>query len=84
MPRYLEVYSGYAIFLGYNLISWSYKRQLTVSRSSAETEYRSVANGVAEACWLHQLLGELYCPLHCATIIYCDNISAVYLSTNPV
>ena len=55
-----------------------------MSRSSAEAEYRAVANGAAEPCWLRQLLGELRCPLRRATIVYCDNISAVYLSTNPV
>ena len=76
--------SGYGVFLGDNLISWSSKRQPTVSRSSAEAEYRAVANGVAEACWLRQLLHELHCPLRRATIVYCDNVSAVYLSTNPV
>jgi hypothetical protein len=76
--------SGYAVFLWDNLISWSSKRQATLSRSSAEAEYRAVANGTAEACWLHQLLGELRCPLRRATIVYCDNISAIYLSTNPV
>jgi hypothetical protein len=41
--------SGYAVFLGDNLVSWSSKRQNTVSRSSAKAEYRAVANGVAEA-----------------------------------
>jgi hypothetical protein len=44
--------SGYAVFLGGNLVSWSSKRQSVVSRSSAEAEYRAVANGVAEASWL--------------------------------
>jgi len=76
--------SGYGVFLGDNLVSWSSKRQATVSRSSAEAEYRAVANGVAEACWLRQLLLELHCPLRRATVVYCDNVSAVYLSTNPV
>lgn len=76
--------SGYAVFLGDNLVSWSSKRQSTVSRSSAEAEYRAVANAVAEATWLRQLLLELQTPLRRATLVYCDNISTVYMSTNPV
>jgi hypothetical protein len=44
--------SGFAVFLGDNLVSWSSKRQPTVSRSSAEAEYRAVANTVAETTWL--------------------------------
>jgi hypothetical protein len=76
--------SGYAVFLGDNLVSWFSKRQNIVSRSSAEAEYRAVANSVAEACWLRQLLVELHNPLLRATLVYCDNASAVYLSTNPV
>ena len=76
--------SGYAVFLGGSLVSWSSKRQPTVSRSSAEAEYRAVANGVAEASWLRQLLQELHHPLDNACLVYCDNVSAVYLSTNPV
>lgn len=76
--------SGYCVFLGDNLVSWSSKRQPTVSRSCAETEYRGVANAVAETCWLRNLLRELYTPIPKATIVYCDNVSAVYLSTNSV
>jgi hypothetical protein len=44
--------SGYAVFLGGNLVSWMSKRQQVASRSSAKAEYRAVANGVAEASWL--------------------------------
>jgi hypothetical protein len=76
--------SGYAVLLGGNLVSWSSKRQPVVSRSSAEAEYRAVANGVAEASWLRQLLAELHTPPSRSTLIYCDNVSAVYLSTNPI
>ena len=76
--------SGFCVFLGTNLISWSSKRQHTVSRSSAEAEYRAVANCVAESCWLRQLLQELHRPPARATLVYCDNVSAMYLSSNPV
>ena len=60
------------------------KRQPIVSRSSAEAEYRGVANAAAECCWLRTLLQELHVVVDKATIIYCDNVSAVYLSENPL
>ncbi|KAK9070166.1 hypothetical protein SSX86_010566 [Deinandra increscens subsp. villosa] len=76
--------SGFCVYLGDNLISWSSKRQPTVSRSSAEAEYRAVANVVSDTCWIRNLLCELRSPPDKATLIYCDNVSAVYLSTNPI
>ncbi|GJU96535.1 ribonuclease H-like domain-containing protein [Tanacetum coccineum] len=60
------------------------KRQPMLSRSSAEAEYRGVANAVAETCWLHNLLRELHTPLSSAMLVYCDNVSVVYSSSNPV
>ncbi|GKC60254.1 ribonuclease H-like domain-containing protein [Tanacetum coccineum] len=48
--------SGCCVFLGNNLLSWSSKRQPTLSRSSAEAEYRGVANAVVETCWIWNLL----------------------------
>jgi hypothetical protein len=76
--------SGYCVYLGNALVSWSSKRQATVSRSSAEAEYRAVANAVADCVWLRQLLDELGASVPKATVVFCDNISAVYMSTNPV
>nr|GFB65243.1 ribonuclease H-like domain-containing protein [Tanacetum cinerariifolium] len=77
--------SGYCVFLGDNLLSWSTKRQQTISRSSAEADqYRGVANVVAETAWLHNLLRELHSPLSAATLVYCDIVSATYLSANPI
>jgi hypothetical protein len=43
-----------------------------------------VANGVAEASWLRQLIHELHNPLQHASFVYCDKVNAVYLSTNLV
>ena len=40
--------SGYCVFLGENLVSWYSKNQHTISRSSTEAEYRSLANIVVE------------------------------------
>ncbi|GJW27312.1 ribonuclease H-like domain-containing protein [Tanacetum coccineum] len=59
-------------------------RQVTLSRSSAEAKYRGVANVVAETAWVRNLLRELHAPLFIAILVYCDNVSAVYLSTNLV
>ncbi|GKB32862.1 ribonuclease H-like domain-containing protein [Tanacetum coccineum] len=70
--------SGNCVFLGNNLLSWSSKQQHTLSRSSVEVEYR-VANAVAETSWLQNFLRELHSPLNSATIVYCDNLSAVYV-----
>ncbi|GKF13684.1 ribonuclease H-like domain-containing protein [Tanacetum coccineum] len=58
--------------------------QDTLSCSSAEAEYHGVANVVAETSWIHNLLRELYTPLFTSTLVYCDNVSLVYMSTNPV
>nr|GEW98475.1 ribonuclease H-like domain-containing protein [Tanacetum cinerariifolium] len=71
-------------FFGNNLLSWSSKRQPMLFRSTAEVEYRGVANVVAETCWLRKLLRELHTPLSSATLLYCYNISVVYLSCNPI
>ncbi|GJY00635.1 ribonuclease H-like domain-containing protein [Tanacetum coccineum] len=76
--------SGYYVFLGGNLLSWSAKRQHTLSRSSAEAENRDIANVVAETAWIRNLLCELHIPLSSATLVYCDNVSAIYLTANPV
>lgn len=75
--------SGHYVFLGDNLISWSSKRKRVVSRSSAEAEYRGVANVVAETSWICNLLCELCCPTNSTTIVYCDNVSVLYMSANP-
>nr|GEW20360.1 ribonuclease H-like domain-containing protein [Tanacetum cinerariifolium] len=58
--------------------------ELGVDGDPCEAKYRGVANAVAETCWLRNLLRELHTPLSFATLVYCDNAGAVYLSSNPV
>ncbi|GKA32361.1 ribonuclease H-like domain-containing protein [Tanacetum coccineum] len=84
LPYYSAIDFRLLCLLGNNLLSWFFKRQPTLSRSSAEAEYRGVANAVAETCWLRNLLRELHTLLSSATLVYCDNVSVVYLSSNPV
>ena len=42
---------GFCVFLGDSLVSWSSKPQAVVSWSSAQAEYRGVANATAKCCW---------------------------------
>ncbi|KAJ1686058.1 hypothetical protein LUZ63_017448 [Rhynchospora breviuscula] len=76
--------TGFSIFLGGNLVSWSAKKQTTVSRSSTEAEYRSLALTCAEILWLQYLLHELRVfPVDPPTL-WCDNIGATFLASNPI
>lgn len=76
--------SGYCIYLGNNLVSWSAKKQPTVSKSSTEAEYRSLALTCAEILWLQHLLSELHVSLAAAPTLWCDNIGATFLAANPM
>ncbi|GKF77903.1 ribonuclease H-like domain-containing protein, partial [Tanacetum coccineum] len=56
----------------------------TTRRSTSDVKYHGVANVVAETCWLRNLPCKLHTSLSFATLVYCDNVSAIYLSSNPV
>jgi histone deacetylase 1/2 len=75
---------GYAVFVGPNLVSWSLKKQPTVSRSSTDAEYKALANGTTEAMWISSLLIELGVTQQRAPILWCDNLGTSYLTANHV
>lgn len=76
--------SGFCVYFGSNLISWSSKKQHTIFRLSTKAEYRSLASLVAEITWIQSLLSELQVSVSKTPVIWCDNLSAVLLSANPM
>ncbi|KAI5330224.1 hypothetical protein L3X38_029622 [Prunus dulcis] len=76
--------TGFVVFLGSNPISWQSKKQGSVSRSSTEAEYRALANASAEVAWIRQILADLHVFLSEPPLLFCDNMSALALSSNHV
>ena len=76
--------SAYCVFVGGNLVSWKSKKQSVVSRSSAESEYRVMAQSVCEIMWIHQLLMEVGNETPVLAKFRCDNQAALHIAFNPV
>ncbi|CAN6716351.1 unnamed protein product [Malus baccata var. baccata] len=76
--------SGYCIYLGRNLISWSAKKQYTVAHSSTEAEYHSLAHTTAELTWICKIFIDVVFQLTTIPTLWCDNVSAISLALNPV
>lgn len=72
-PNSRKSITGYMVTYGSSLISWKSKKQDTISRSSAEAEYRSLATTVAEIVWLKGLFKELGVQVKQPVPIYSDN-----------
>ncbi len=75
--------SGGCFFLGNNLISWFSKKQNSVSLSTAEAEYIAAGSSCSQILWMKQMLSEYNVGQDVITL-YCDNLSAINISKNPI
>jgi hypothetical protein len=50
----------------------------------SETEFRSLAQALAETIWIRRILRELGVTLHKPVTLFSNNLSATYMATNPV
>ena len=83
-PNTRRSVTGFLIKHGESLISWKSKKQTTVSRSSAESEYRSMASTVSELVWIIALYKELGEEIHLPVKLFCDSEAALQIEANPV
>ena len=65
-------------------MSWKSKKQTVVSRSSAESEYRAMANTSSELIWTKRLLHELGVRHDGLMRLHCDNQAAMHIAKNQV
>ena len=70
--------------LGNSSISWKSKKQHTVSKSSAEAEYRAMASAASEVTWVVRLLEEMGIDKLQPVTLHCDDQSALHIAKNPV
>ncbi|CAM8948316.1 unnamed protein product [Rhodiola kirilowii] len=75
--------SGGCFFLGNNLVSWFSKKQNSISLSTAEAEYIAAGSSYTQLLWMKPMLSE-YGVKQEEMILYCDNMSAISISKNPV
>ena len=73
---------GYYTYVRENLVTWRSKKQNVLSRSSAEAEYRSIAQTASEIVWLRLLLSEFGFSVQTSMLMHCDNQTVIVIANN--
>ena len=76
--------TGYFVTLGASPISSRTKKQATVSRFSAEAEYRAMAVATSELVWVHTFLAALGIFHHQPLKLFYGSQAALHIAKNPV
>ncbi|GJW34408.1 ribonuclease H-like domain-containing protein, partial [Tanacetum coccineum] len=76
--------TGFCIKLNGSLISWKSKNQHTLTKSSAEAEYKAMASVTSEVTWILKILRDLEWDKVLPVNLYCDSQAAIKIIANPV
>ncbi|KAD4384488.1 hypothetical protein E3N88_24656 [Mikania micrantha] len=76
--------TGFCVFLGSSLVSWKSKKQPTISRSTAEAEYRSMCAATCDVIGLINVLQELGVIINLPVSLFCDSSATISIAANPV
>ena len=66
------------------MVTWRSKKQSVIARSSAEAEYRALAQSICKGLWLKRLLDELRISTTESMKVFCDNLVAISIAKNLV
>lgn len=67
-----------------NLVTWKSQKQRVVSRSSAKSELRALAQGIIEELWIRRVMEEIQVRIDPLVKLYCDNKVAISMALNPI
>ena len=76
--------SGFVFSIKSGAISWSNKKQPTITLLSREAEYKGATIAACQAVWLKRILKDLYISIKDPILLYCDNMSNIHFALNPI
>ena len=65
-------------------VSWSPKRQSTISRSNSEAKYRAMVVATTELTWITFIVRDFAVRLHQPSQLFSNDLSALYMMVNPI